>query len=75
MFCRDLFVESKRAYITPIMVKPLLRLVWDGENGFVGDVEKKTIFEAKAVCQDQLARIDPEVIDLKKPKPFKVFGK
>lgn len=67
---RDPFSESKRAYVTPVTVEPLLNLVFDGSAP--PGVEMNSLEAAKAKCKEDLQRMRVDHIRPLNPTPYKV---
>lgn len=71
ILCRHPFEEQKRAYVTPAKVEPLLKLIWDGENG--GIVRPSvTLSAARDTCKFQLSTMRNDHIRPLNPTPYKV---
>ena len=71
ILCRHPFEEQKRAYVTPAKVEPLLKLIWDGENG--GIVRPfATLSAARDTCKFQLSTMRNDHIRPLNPTPYKV---
>lgn len=68
ILCRHPFGETKRAYVTPAKVLPLLRCVWDGRQTF----SFPTLDEIRGYVLDQTALMRPDHLRTVNPTPYKV---
>jgi nicotinate phosphoribosyltransferase len=69
LLCRHPFEETKRAYVTPSHVQPLLQLVWD-HGKIVGGLS--SLMEIKANVTKQLQTARPDHLRPLNPTPYKV---
>jgi nicotinate phosphoribosyltransferase len=69
--CRHPFAETKRVYVTPSLVEPLLNVVWDGPNGGLTK-ELPTIADGKALAKKQIASLREDHKRHHMPTPYKV---
>jgi len=69
IYLRDLADKTVKLMIKPEKVERLLELISDGKE------TKKlyTLNEARDHCENQVKKIDPKILDLAKPKDYKVF--
>jgi len=69
ILCRHPFIESKRAYVSPLKVEALHHLVWD--EGHI-TIQIPTIFEVKEYAKQQLQMLRKDHLRLLNPTPYKV---
>jgi nicotinate phosphoribosyltransferase len=70
IMCRHPFVSRKRAIVTPTVVERLECLVYD--HGRVVPGANRTLQEARANVQHELASIRPDILQYTNPTPYKV---
>jgi len=70
ILCRHPFNSTKRCFVIPTKVEPLLHLAWDGPNGVVCALP--TIQEVRAYCQDNLEGLRVDHKRTLNPTPYKV---
>ena len=68
ILCRHPFSETKRAYVTPVKVLPLLRCVWDGRQTF----SFPPLDEIRDYVLDQIELMRPDHMRTVNPTPYKV---
>merc|ERR1712194_928249 len=66
-FCRHLFDETKRCYVTPTRVEVLLQQVWGATP-----VPPMTLAEARAFSMDRLAKFRQDILRPLNPTPYKL---
>ncbi len=54
IFCRHLFDETKRCYVTPSRVEELLVKIWDSQNGAVEKLA--SLEQARKYCTERLGK-------------------
>jgi len=69
--CRHPFSETKRAYVTPSRVEPLLKVVWDGAGEGLTEA-LPTIEEGKNLVRTQLEKMREDHLRYVNPTPYKV---
>eukprot|EP01102_Stenamoeba_stenopodia_P001958 TRINITY_DN11771_c0_g1_i1.p1 TRINITY_DN11771_c0_g1~~TRINITY_DN11771_c0_g1_i1.p1 ORF type:complete len:587 (+),score=118.00 TRINITY_DN11771_c0_g1_i1:96-1856(+) len=71
ILCRHPFEETKRAYVTPSKVVPLLQLVWDGSNnGIQVDLPSLSVVKDRVKANIKVMR--PDHLRPLNPTPYKV---
>lgn len=71
ILCRHPFNSTKRCYVIPTKVEPLLFLAWDGPNGGVA-CPLPTIQEVRSYCQSSLDALRGDHKRILNPTPYKV---
>jgi nicotinate phosphoribosyltransferase len=70
ILCRHPFMESKRAFVTPSKVIPLLHLVWDCKNGIA---QPQPSFEdSRRLCWENIQSMREDHIRPMNATPYKV---
>jgi nicotinate phosphoribosyltransferase len=69
ILCRHPFIETKRVYVKPSQVVPLLEVVWDGRlvDGIASDME-----ECRSYLAQQITGIREDHLRSLNPTPYKV---
>lgn len=68
---RDPFTENKRAHVTPLSVKSLLNLVFDGSLP-LGSIKLDSLEVAKQRCKDDIKMMRNDHVRQLNPTPYKV---
>jgi len=71
ILCRHPFEETKRAYVTPSKVIPLLQLVWDGSNGGI-QIDLPSLAVVKERVKANIKVMRPDHLRPLNPTPYKV---
>ena len=69
--CRHPFSETKRVFVTPSGVEPLLTVVWDGPGGGL-PAPLPTIEMGRSLVKSQLAAMREDHLRHMNPTPYKV---
>jgi nicotinate phosphoribosyltransferase len=71
ILCRNPFKEIDRVYVTPSVVQPALKLIWDGAAGGAV-VPIKPLREARENCLQQVASLDEKHVRPLLPVEYRV---
>jgi len=68
IFCRHILDDTKRCYVVPSRVEPLLHLIWDGKP----TCRLPTLHESRDFCLTRVLELRPDHLRPVNPTPYKV---